>query len=301
MKLLIIGDLHGNKPKIHYKDFDAIIAPGDFCSDALRRYYFEAIREKMKNPESDLKWYEISGRKKAEQMLDKSWKDGRKILEFLNSLGKSVYLVPGNWDQYGERDSKFKREKENRYSHLIKGLDNLRDVHFRKRTLDGIDFIGYGVVSGPEIPQYKEDKDRLKKDELKEMREDYEAKKKRLSKIFQQARNPTIFMPHNVPFKTKLDMITNRDSPKYGYHYGSVIAREIIEKYQPLLCIGGHMHEHFGKCRIGKTVCINAGFGSKVNTLIDLDEEKSPKGSMSSSKEAKGKIRSIKFHPRIYG
>lgn len=31
MKLLIIGDLHGNKPKIHFKDFDAIIAPGIFA------------------------------------------------------------------------------------------------------------------------------------------------------------------------------------------------------------------------------------------------------------------------------
>ena len=31
VKFLIIGDLHGNKPKIHFKDFDAIIAHGDFC------------------------------------------------------------------------------------------------------------------------------------------------------------------------------------------------------------------------------------------------------------------------------
>ena len=91
-----------------------------------------------------------------------------------------------------------------------------------------------------------------------------------------------------MPFDTPLDKITSKKSPKYGYHYGSVIARELIEKYQPLLCIGGHMHEHFGRQNIGKTVCINAGFGSKVNTLVDLDEEN-------------GKIRSIKFHPRTYG
>src|SRR3989344_4870424 len=104
MKLLTIGDLHGNKPLIHFKDFDAIIAPGDFCSDALRKYYFEEIKEKMKNPDSDLKWYEIVGKKKAKQMLDESWRDGRKILEFLNSFGKPVYLVPGNWDQAGYKD-----------------------------------------------------------------------------------------------------------------------------------------------------------------------------------------------------
>lgn len=288
MKILTIGDLHGNKPMIHFKDFDAIIAPGDFCSDALRKYYFEAIREKMKNPESELKWYEIIGKEKAEKMLDKSWKDGRKILEFLNSLDVPVFVVPGNWDQFGEKDSKFKREKENRYSHLIKGLDNLRDVHFKRKTLEGFDFVGYGVVSGPEVPQYKEDKDRLTMKELKEQKDNYYTRKKRLSKILQQAKNPVVFMPHNVPFKTTLDKITDKTSPKYGYHYGSVIARELVEKYQPLLCIGGHMHEHFGKQNIGKTVCINAGFGSKVNTLIDLDEQK-------------GKIREIKFYPRTYG
>ena len=288
MKLLTIGDLHGNKPLIHFKDFDAIIAPGDFCSDVSRKYIFRNLIKQRDDPDYKLEWWDEIGREKAKEMLEKSLKDGRKILEFLNSFGVPVFLVPGNWDQTGMKEYKWKRVKDNNWPRLIKGLENLREVHFRKRTLDGIDFIGYGVVSGPEIPQYKEDRERLSRSELKEMRESYEAKKKRLSKLFQKSRNPVIFMPHNVPFKTRLDMITNKESPKYGYHYGSVIARELIEKYQPLLCIGGHMHEHFGRQNIGKTVCINAGFGSKVNTLVDLDEEN-------------GKIRSIKFHPRTYG
>jgi len=288
MKLLVIGDLHGNKPLIHFKDFDAIIAPGDFCSDALRKYYFQVMNEKMKNPGLDVKWYELIGKKKAKQMLEKSFKDGRKILEFLNSFGVPVYLVPGNWDQTGYKDSKFKREKENHWLKLIKGLENLRDVHFRRRNLDGFDFIGYGVASGPEIPQYKDSLKLYTKKELAKMRDDYKNKKGRISRLFESARNPAIFMPHNIPFRTSLDKIINKNSPANGKHYGSVIAREIIEKYQPLLAIGGHMHEHFGKCKIGKTTVINAGFGSKVNTIIDLDEEK-------------GKIRSIKFHPRTYG
>ena len=51
MKFLIIGDLHGNKPKIHFKDFDAIIAPGDFCSDKymrplIKRYMKYVIKNK---------------------------------------------------------------------------------------------------------------------------------------------------------------------------------------------------------------------------------------------------------------
>jgi hypothetical protein len=34
------------------------------------------------------------------------------------------------------------------------------------------------------------------------------------------------------------------------------------------------MHEHFGKCKLGKTICINSGFGSNVNTLIELNGDK---------------------------
>lgn len=83
-----------------------------------------------------------------------------------------------------------------------------------------------------------------------------------------------LFISHNVPFNTSLDKIVNPASPRKGYHYGSIIAREMIEKYQPLVCIGGHMHEHFGKCTLGKTTCINAGFSGKVNTLLELEENK---------------------------
>ncbi len=48
----------------------------------------------------------------------------------------------------------------------------------------------------------------------------------------------------------------------------------MIEKFQPLVCIGGHMHEHFGKCKIKKTTVINTGFGSNVNTMMELEGNK---------------------------
>jgi len=44
----------------------------------------------------------------------------------------------------------------------------------------------------------------------------------------------------------------------------------MIDKYQPLLCIGGHMHEYFGKLKMGKTTLVNSGFGSHVNVLLEL-------------------------------
>ncbi len=288
MKFLVVGDLHGQKPKIHFKDFDAIIAPGDFCSDEVTKHIFANLRKQRANHNYKKEWYDEIGRIRARQMLDTALNDGRKILEFLNSFGKPIFLVPGNHDQMGYKEYDWKRYKQNNWIKMKKGLKNIIDVHFKLRNWKGINFIGYGVVSGPEIPKYKDDKKRLDPKELKKRKKDYKKKKEKLLKLFKKSKKPIIFMPHNVPFNTKLDKISNPSSPANGRHYGSVIAREMIEKYNPLLCIGGHMHEHFGKQRLGKTTMINAGFGSKVNTLIDLDEEK-------------GKIRSIKFYPKTYG
>jgi len=98
MKFLIIGDLHGNKPKIHFKNFDAIIAPGDFCLDDARSYMFDALRTRIKDPKSKVEWYDLAGRKKAKKLVEESVARGRKILEDLNELNVPVYTVPGNWD-----------------------------------------------------------------------------------------------------------------------------------------------------------------------------------------------------------
>ena len=282
MKILVVGDLHGQKPRIHFKDFDAIIAPGDFCSDKRRKYIFSALREKIEDSNSEIEWYDYVGKRKATQMLRESIDEGRRILELLDSFGKPVYVVPGNWEPMGDKVSGLAYERKNRWGDMLHGLENITDIHFKKRTFKGLDIIGYGVVSGPEYPQYREDKDRFTKKEMDKAKKNFIKKKERLSKLFDKSNNPIIFVPHNVPFNTKLDKITNRESPRYGYHYWSVLARDLIKKYNPLLCIGGHMHEQFGKDKIGKTVCINAGFGSYVNTLIDLDEES-------------GRIRNIKF------
>ena len=108
MKFLIIGDLHGNRPKLYFKGFDAIIAPGDFCSDALRTAMFQALQLRLKDAKSKVMWWDITGKRKAEAMIKKSLSDGRKILEYLNALGVPVYVVPGNWDWTKNLESKFK-------------------------------------------------------------------------------------------------------------------------------------------------------------------------------------------------
>jgi len=271
MKFLIIGDLHGNKPEIFFKNFDAIIAPGDFCSDAPRQYMFQALKAELQDAKSKVTWYDLVGKKEAKTMVKKSLADGRRILEFLNAFDVPVFVVPGNWDWTGSGE-KWNFLRKNYWLELIRGLKNIVDVHHKIVSVDKYMVIGHGITSGPEYPQTKEEVELLKKKrELAKTRRAYESQKGVVSALFQQATKPVIFMPHNVPYNTPIDQINNPQSPRNGQHFGSLIAREMIDYYQPLVCIGGHMHEHFTSCMLGKTICINAGFGSFVNVWLELE------------------------------
>jgi Icc-related predicted phosphoesterase len=59
---------------------------------------------------------------------------------------------------------------------------------------------------------------------------------------------------------------------------GSAAVRELIERYQPLVALHGHIHESRAMTRIGRTVCINPGseYGEGVlhGALMVLDRKK---------------------------
>jgi len=282
MKILIIGDLHGAMPKVHFKKFDAIIAPGDFCSDkGIREYLMIAYRKFLKGHDT-YPWWEIAGKKKARIMIQKSLKAGRKILERLNSYDVPVYVIPGNWDFVHEDDDWSFLDKNYYREYLIKGLKNVHDCHKKVLRAGEYYIIGYGLVNGPELLKYRHYTNIKKKSYVKN-----EKRYKRLvieyDKRFRKAKKNIIFISHNVPYNTPLDKIVNKGNPMNGLHYGSNLARDMIEKHKPLICIAGHMHEHYGTCKIGKTMVLNSGFGGEKNTLLELRD---------------GKIKDIKFYGR---
>lgn len=59
---------------------------------------------------------------------------------------------------------------------------------------------------------------------------------------------------------------------------GSKAVRAVIERYQPLIALHGHIHESRGIVKIGKTVCINPGsaYGEGVlhGAIFELDKKK---------------------------
>ena len=78
----------------------------------------------------------------------------------------------------------------------------------------------------------------------------------------------SIFNLHVPPFDSGLDKaalvnddltyVTHGGEPVEG-PVGSRAVRQIIEEYQPLLALHGHIHESRGVTRLGATLCINPG------------------------------------------
>jgi Icc-related predicted phosphoesterase len=303
MKILVIGDLHGRKPNIHSKDFDCIVQVGDFCDDSKFRPYikkwFKLVKKDRSSAPSDEEFIvQRVGKKGLKALYKQSLQGGRRILEYLDGFGKPVFIVPGNWDQsYGK--TKIKDPDKDDYSYmkyfydswmgdrvnpkLTRGLKNIRDCQFKSHEFNNINFFGYGLSSAYEHYKRKR-KLNISKAEHQKLKRAYFnlIRKLFLSYHKRNKKYPTIFISHNIPRDTKLDLVNNKTSYAHGKHLGSSIARKFCERYKPLICIGGHVHEGDGRDKIGRTILINPGYGENAQVLIEIDE-------------FKGKIKKIKF------
>jgi len=96
-----------------------------------------------------------------------------------------------------------------------------------------------------------------------------------------------VFNLHVPPYDSGLDMAPQLDKTlKVDTHagtgvtmipVGSTAVRKIIEKYQPMIGLHGHIHESRGVAKIGRTTCINPGSeygeGFLRGVAIDLDRK----------------------------
>jgi len=73
-----------------------------------------------------------------------------------------------------------------------------------------------------------------------------------------------IFNFHAPPYNTKLDIANVNNK---NIHVGSQTIRELIEKYQPLLGLHGHIHESPNTDKIGNTTIVNPGSNYKDGIL----------------------------------
>ncbi len=124
-----------------------------------------------------------------------------------------------------------------------------------------VEFNGYSMISlGYSNPTPFDSPRELSEDEIV----------KRVSALAEQVPDLSrcIFNLHVPPYDSQLDtaplldenltVVMAGSEPK-TVPVGSTAVREVIEKYQPMLALHGHVHESAGATKIGRTLCINPG------------------------------------------
>ncbi|MDP2924774.1 MAG: metallophosphoesterase [Nanoarchaeota archaeon] len=263
MKILVIGDLHGEFPEnvkevINKEKIDLILSTGDFANfDNYRKIKFE----KMDKTKFSNKVKDSVNNEDYNKMINEIIKSMEKPLDALDSFNIPVYTIYGNLDytNYEVNKHKIRTNSLNRIVKKSKNIKLFREGYVDLGSLQILLFSGYRKNALKYAPKKTKKVDRLNK-----------GWRDRLNKIFSQIKpdKPVLFLFHDPPKDTKLDLINNPTSPMNGKHVGDEINREFIEKYQPQIAVCGHMHETQGTDKIGKSLIINAGYGRAGQFLI---------------------------------
>lgn len=153
------------------------------------------------------------------------------------------FLMPGNDDPPGVQET-------------IEAAARVEACEERIVTFAGHEMISLGYSNRTPFRSPRE----LDEDELY----------RRVDALASQLHEPSraIFNLHVPPYDSTLDTAAELDedlgvvmlgSEPKAIPVGSTAVRELIERYQPLLGLHGHVHESAGATRIGRTLCVNPG------------------------------------------
>jgi hypothetical protein len=214
----------------------------------------EEISELTAHPERIDAIFSSEVMKRAQQWL--AYAD-----EKLAGTGIRCYVAPGNDDMFALDDM----VRAAKHVDLVEGTVVLLDEHH--------EMISSGWSNETPWHTYREEKE-------DQLRARYDAMLARL-------KNPrqSVFNIHVPPYGSTLDEapeltanMTPKDAGRSLIPVGSHAVRKIIDQYQPLLGLFGHVHEGKGAIHLGKTLCINPGSmyeqGRLLGTLINLDRDK---------------------------
>lgn len=167
-------------------------------------------------------------------------KEARQVIDAVSRYNNNILAVTGNCDT---------KEVDDYLSTL--GIN----LHGRSVRQNGLNIVGAGgslPCPSPTPNVYSEEE---------------------FAAIFEQSvegtdnNAPMILVSHQPPLDTKNDMLTT------GEHVGSRSVREFIEKYRPLVCFSGHIHEAPGIDEIGVTKIVNPGpLGTRSYAYLDIED-----------------------------
>lgn len=141
-------------------------------------------------------------------------------VSIISSVHGKKYVLPGNCDTWD----------------VPKAVSSVAtDMHGKSAVVDGcyIAGLGGGTISPFNSP--------------------FELDENEIDSILRPiSRKGMVLMTHAPAFDT-LDHIPN------GTPVGSRAIRKIIDEFEPILAVSGHIHEDIGIKTVGKTVCVNPG------------------------------------------
>ncbi len=264
MKILVIGDPHGNINKlqrISKGDIDFVLCTGDVGkADFARKFHFDNIKRKQEG----LKELEYDG-KTAKKVYKEIYNSSLQVWEYLSEIAPT-YSILGNVGINMVYDSKVQKEEKEygiKLPSFRLGMSKIKSLFFVRNVIRNIGGLKVGFLEYfNDVCWYKEFKVRDKKAVSKAKRETVKAKMvlKNFGKI-------DILVCHQPPFGF-LDKVSGKyGAPKnyIGKHAGSKIILGYIKKYQPKYVFCGHIHEGEGKTKIGNSEVYNLGVaGHKI-------------------------------------
>lgn len=253
MKIFACGDFHGSVPakfRAIARSCDFVLCTGDMANrDKERQIYFK--HWKALGEGHDL--FEFIDKKQFRKLLIETVKSSVPVIKILDSWGAPVIIIHGNGDFTKDRIKGYFKgfgipKNLPRFEQLVKKTKNIN--YFSSSVVDfdeRYQIITFSCTSGDVS------------DEVDVMM---------LKQLFKQKmkNKKIIFLTHEPPYGTKLDLTTY--GPAKGKHIGSKPVMWAIKKYKPALNISGHVHETQGVSRIGKTVCVNVGYGKRGQAAV---------------------------------
>ncbi len=250
MKILAIGDPHGNMQKLRkipMKGTDLILLTGDLGkADLARKKFFENIeRKKQGLPEiEDTPEFQ----KKVD---DEIYYSSIKVLRYCAKFAPT-YFIYGNVEPYaGTRPSKKRKTPwlptEARKRRGVRIINN-RVINFNGIRIGGLEyFTDVNWVQDFKPSDYKKRMKTAKKQTDKARR------------VLRWFNDVNILVCHQPPYEL-LDKVGS-PAPKHwrGKHAGSKTILNYIKRNQPKYVFCGHIHESQGSKKLGKTKVYNLG------------------------------------------
>jgi len=251
MKICVLGCFHGRFPKKlkdAAKKCDVIISTGDYGgNDELRNTIFRNFGNR------DI--ISILGKKKAAKLLRDDYECGAKIIRELGKLGIKTYSIDGNWDFKTMRyyNALLSRRLKT-YPNIMKD-NRIIFMNHRLRKIGNLQLYPHGGLMLASIFHTAESgfDEKNRKHYLKWH------KKQESELLARKSRNLDLMITHCPPYGY-FDVVKYAGkNPINGWHVGFKPYTEYIRKYQPRIFLCGHMHEHQGIRRLGRTTIISHG------------------------------------------